>query len=130
MNQFFAKVGSFFQEIWFRLAVPKPLPPLLDEQGLQASPPTPEEAKKRLRMAITDYVAGGWSIEIENEFDAVLSKKAPFHWVGKLIVFLLLLLIFAPIALFYLIVVIIKGVNAKPARLRVWIDNDGRIQRQ
>jgi hypothetical protein len=60
----------------------------------------------------------------------VLSKRAPFHWVGKLIVFLLLLLIFAPIALFYLIVVIVKGVNAKPTRLRVWIDNDGRIQRQ
>jgi hypothetical protein len=130
MNQFFTKFGSFFQEIWFRLTVPKPLPPLLDEQGLPASPPTPEEAKRRLRTAITNYVADGWSIEIENEFDAVLSKKAPFHWVGKLIFFLLLLLIFAPIALFYLIVVIVKGVNAKPARLRVWIDAEGRVQRQ
>ena len=130
MNHFFTKVGSFFQEIWFRLAVPKPLPPLLDEQGLPASPPTPEEARKRLRSVITDYVAGGWSVEIENEFDAVLSKKPPFHWVGKLLIFLLLLLIFAPLGLFYLIVVIVKGVNAKPARLRVWIDNEGHIQRQ
>jgi hypothetical protein len=28
-----------------------------------------------------------------------------------------------------LIVVVIKGVSAKPARLRLWIDEDGRIKR-
>ena len=74
-------------------------------------------------------MAAGWSIEIENEFDAVLSKKGKFSWVGKLIIFLILLLLFAPLALFYLIVVVVKGVSAKPARLRLWIDEDGRIKR-
>jgi hypothetical protein len=93
-------------------------------------PPTPEEARKTLRKVVTDYVAGGWNIEIENELDVVLSKKAPFRWIGKLFIFLILLLIFAPLGLFYLIVVIVKGINAKPTRVRVWIDADGRIQQR
>jgi hypothetical protein len=130
MSDFLSKIGSLLQKAWFRFTVPKPLSPLLDDQRQPSSPPTPEEARRKFRSEITDYVAGGWRIEIENEFDAVLSKKAPFHWVGKLIIFLLLLLIFVPIGLFYLIVVIVKGVNAKPARLRIWIDDDGHIQRQ
>ena len=130
MIEFLSKMGSFMQELWFKLSVPKPLPPLVDEQGITLAPPTPEEAKKQLRKVVTDYVAGGWNIEIENDLEVVLSKKAPFRWIGKLVIFLLLLLIFAPLGLFYLIVVIVKGVNAKPARLRVWIDEDGRIQRR
>ena len=83
-----------------------------------------------LRAAITNYVADGWNVEIENDFEVVLGRKAKFHWVGKLIIFLLLLLLFAPIGIFYLIVVIIKGVTAKPVRMRLWIDNEGRLQRQ
>ena len=130
MIEFLSKMGSFMRELWFRLSVPKPLPPLVDEEGIPPAPPTPEEAKKQLRKVVTDYVAGGWNIEIENDLEVVLSKKAPFRWIGKLVIFLLLLLIFAPLGLFYLIVVIVKGVNAKPARLRVWIDEDGRIQRR
>jgi hypothetical protein len=90
---------------------------------------TPEEAKKILREAVTNYVSDGWNIEIENENDVVLGRKAKFQWVGKLVIFLLLLLIFAPLAIFYLIVVIVRGVTAKPARLHIWVDKDGRIQR-
>jgi hypothetical protein len=130
MKQFVDKFVSSMQDIWFRFTVPKPLPPLVDEKGQPLPPPTQEEAKKTLRTVITNYVADGWNIEIENDFEVVLGRKAKFHWVGKLIIFLLLLLLFAPIGIFYLIVVIIKGVTAKPARIRVWIDADGRIQRQ
>ena len=124
------KLGASLQDIWFRLTVPKPLPPLLDDQGQLLPAPTPDEAKKMLRAAITNYVADGWNVEIENDFEVVLGRKAKFHWVGKLIIFLLLLLLFAPIGIFYLIVVIIKGVTAKPVRMRLWIDNEGRLQRQ
>jgi hypothetical protein len=130
MSSFIDKFFSIAKDLWFRLTVPKPLPPLLDEQGQPLPPPTPEEAKKTLRAVITNYVADGWNIEIENDFEVVLGRKAKFHWVGKLITFLLLLLLFAPIGIFYLIVVIVKGVTAKPARIRVWIDADGRVQRQ
>jgi hypothetical protein len=130
MNDFLRKSGALLQDLWFRFTVPKPLPPLVDNQGQPLPPPTPEEAKKTLRAVITNYVADGWNIEIENDLEVVLGRKAKFHWVGKLIIFLLLLLLFAPIGIFYLIVVIVKGVTAKPARIRVWIDADGRVQRQ
>lgn len=120
---------SGVKDIWFRLTVAKQLPSPIDEQGSPLTPPTPQEARSVFRTTLTDYVAGGWSVEIENEFDAVLSKKAQFYWVGKLVIFLILLWLFVPLGLFYLIVVVVKGVNAKPARVRVWIDEDGRIQR-
>ena len=115
--------------MWFRLTVPKPLQPRVDDQGQPLPPPTAEEAKETLRAVITNYVADGWNIELENDFEVVLGRKAKFHWVGKLIIFLVLLLLFAPIGIFYLIVVIVRGVTAKPARLRIWIDEDGLIQR-
>ena len=130
MNDFLRKSRALLQDLWARFTVPKPLPPMVDEQGQPLPPPTPEEAKKTLRTVITNYVADGWNIEIENDLEVVLGRKAKFHWVGKLIIFLLLLLLFAPIGIFYLIVVIVKGVTAKPARIRVWIDADGRVQRQ
>jgi hypothetical protein len=130
MKLFMEKFASLLQDLWSRFTVPKPLPPMVDEQGQPLPPPTPEEAKKTLRAEITNYVADGWNIEIENDLEVVLGRKAKFHWVGKLIIFLLLLLLFAPIGIFYLIVVIIKGVTAKPVRLRLWIDNEGRLQRE
>ena len=129
MKNVLDKFALLVKDMWFRLTVPKPLPPLLDDQGQPLPPPTPEEARKTLRAVITNYVADGWNIEIENDLEVVLGRKAKFHWVGKLVIFLLLLLLFAPLGFFYLIVVIIKGVTAKPTRLRVWIDADGRVQR-
>ena len=131
MKKALAKASEFIKWLWFRITVPwweKPLPPLVDEKGAPLPPPTPEKAHEIFRRTLTDRVAGGWSIEIENQYDAVLSKKRKFTWFLKLIIFLLLLLVFAPLALFYLIVVIIRGVTAKPQRLRIWIDEDGRIQ--
>jgi hypothetical protein len=118
------------RDLWVRWGTPDPLPPLLDENGDLRPPPSPAQARTDFREALTDYVRDGWSIEIENEFDAVLSRKAKFSWVGKLIIFLILLIIFAPLAFFYLIVVIVKGVTARPLRIQLWIDEDGRINKK
>jgi hypothetical protein len=90
--------------------------------------PRPEEVRKSFREALTDYVAKGWTIEIENEFDAVISRKPKFRWFLKLVVFLILLLIFFPLAIFFLLVVLVRGLTAKPRRLRIYIDPDGQIQ--
>lgn len=130
MKEFFDKAVLFSKDLWFRLTVPKPLPPRVDDLGQILPPPTPSEAQKILRDAVTNYVADGWSIEIENENDVVLGRKAKFSWIGKLVLFLILLLLFAPLAIFYLIVVIVKGVTAKPERLHLWVDANGRIQRR
>ena len=89
---------------------------------------TPEEARKIFRSALTDYVAQGWKIEIENEFDAVISRKRTVRWVGKFLLFLLLFLIWFPLALFYLVIAIIMGVTARPKTMRVYIDEEGYVQ--
>lgn len=104
------------------------MPSFPDKDGVQVPTPTPEEAKKVFRQALTDYVAQGWTIEIENEFDAVISRKPKFRWVLKLIVFLVLLLVFFPLAIFFLLVVLIRGLTSRPRRLRVYIDPEGNIQ--
>lgn len=110
------------------MTVPRHSPLPVDEHGVPLPPPSAEESRKNFRAALTDYVANGWTIEIENELDAVLSKRRQFRWVGKLMIFLLLLLLFLPLGFFYLIVVIVKGVTAKPMRMRIWIDENGRIK--
>lgn len=115
---------------WEWFYVGKPLPPLVGDNGEQLPPPSAEQARLLFREALTNRVADGWKIEIENQFDAVLSRKQNPTWFGKLILFLILLVVFAPLALFYLIFVIITSVNAKPSTLRIWIDEDGRIQQQ
>ena len=115
---------------WKWLYVGKPLPPLVDQNGEILPPPTAEQARISFREALTNRVADGWIIEIENQFDAVLSRKSKPTWIGKLILFLILLVVFAPLALFYLIIVVITSVNAKPTTLRIWIDEDGRIQQR
>jgi hypothetical protein len=98
----------------------------MDEAPLPA--PTPEEARRSFREALTNCVAKGWTIEIENEFDAVISRKPQFRWFLKLVVFLILLLIFFPLAIFYLLVVLVRGLTAKPRRLRIYIGTEGRVQ--
>ena len=122
------QINKLLKRVWHWFTVPKPSTLVIENQDSLPSPPTAEEARKAFRRALTDSVAEGWTIEIENEYDAVVSKKPRFRWVGKLILFLLLLVFFAPLALFYLIVVIVQGVTAKPQRVRVWIDEGGRVQ--
>lgn len=134
MREVLFKAWSGFMSTLRNAPLASPMGERLKEQNTQENqtlpPTTAEDARRNFRIALTDCVAGGWAIEIENEFDAVLSKKASFHWAGKLLIFLLLLFIFAPLALFYLIVVVVKGISSKPLRLRVWIDEDGRIQQR
>ena len=113
---------------WKWLYVGKPLPPLVDDSGEELAPPTAEKARLLFREALTNRVADGWKIEIESQFDAVLSRKKSPTWIGKLILFLILLVVFAPLAIFYLIFVVITSINAKPLTLRIWIDEDGRIE--
>ena len=133
MKEMLARAWAGFQSTFATVRVSSPLGERLQAQDSQEPKqprPTAEDARKAFRTALTDCVAGGWTLEIENESEAVLSKKESFRWVGKLIIFLLLVFIFAPLALFYLIVIIVRGVSAKPIRLRVWIDEEGLIQQR
>ena len=128
MKEIINKIKAVGADLWNRATVEQPPAPRLDINGELLPPPSPAQARIDFRYALTSYVADGWSIEIENEFDAVLSRKPKFRWVGKLIIFLILIFIWAPIALFYLIVVIVRGVTAKPSRKRLWVTEDGRIE--
>jgi hypothetical protein len=104
------------------------MPPLQDKDAIPLSSPTHEEAHKFFREALTDYVARGWTIEVENEFDAVISRKPQFRWFLKLIIFLVLLFLFFPLAIFFLLVVLVRGLTANPRKLRIYIDPEGKIQ--
>ena len=130
MKKAVEKLVKFIRDFYDKNLVPKPSPSFVDEQGQPLPPPTLEQRKQKFRQFITNKVAEGWTIEIENEFDIVLSKKPSFTWFGKLVIFLILLLLFAPLALFYLIVVIIRGVTAKPIRSHFRIDEMGLIHRR
>lgn len=128
MNELLAKATDLLKKLWIQLTVPADTQNVGTEQGTASTIPSPGEARLKFRAVLTDYVADGWNIEIENEFDAVLSKRPQFRWVGKLIIFLILLLIFVPLALFYLIVIIVQGVTIKPRRMKVWVDELGQVQ--
>ena len=111
---------------------PKPSPDSQspsDKYGQPSQPLTLEQRKQILRDFLTKQVAQGWTIEIENEFDVVLGRKRKFNWGFKLIIFLILLLIFVPLALFYLVVVIIRGVTAKPVRRHYRVNDIGVISK-
>ena len=103
-------------------------PALIQEEPL--TPFTPEESRILFRKALTDSVEGGWKIEIENDLDAVLSKKPTFNWFGSLVGFVILLFIYFPFALFLLVVVIIRGVTRRDLTHKIWIDDRGQIQRR
>lgn len=128
MAAFWNKVTNGFRGIYDRLISSSSVPSFSDKNATHSIVPTPEVARITFREALTDYVARGWTIEIENEFDAVISRKPQFRWFLKLIVFLILLLIFFPLAIFFLLVVLVRGLTARPRRLRIYIDPDGQIQ--
>ena len=128
MNSVWSRSIEAVKGLWTRLSTPNRTAPIPDHDQVQMPAPTPEEARKIFRAALTEYVSNGWHIEIENEFDAVISKKRPFRWFVKLIIFLILLLIFLPLAFFYLIIVLIRALTAKPRTVRIYIDPDGQIQ--
>ena len=123
---------SFLKDLqarWFLFIRPKlSAPTPIQEEPL--TPLTPEESRLLFRKALTDSVEGGWKIEIENELDAVLSKKPTFNWFGSLVGFVILLFIYFPFALFLLVVVIIRGVTRRDITRKIWIDELGRVQRR
>ena len=86
-----------------------------------------EDRKSKFRRYLTNAVSQGWHIEIENEFDAVISKKQKTGWFGSLL-FLLLLLIFVPLAIFYLIYMVVTRSSGKSKLMKVWIDIYGDIK--
>ena len=106
--------------------VSKPFYPSNDT-GTDLSPLSEDQRRLVFREFLTRKVSEGWSIEIENPFDAVLSKKQSFSWIGKFFIFIILLLVFLPLAIFYLIVVVVRGVNATPYRQFYSVDEFGRV---
>ena len=89
---------------------------------------SPEERKSRFRRYLTILVGEGWHIEIENEFNAVLRFKTRSGFFIAFIIFVILLLIFGPLALFYLVYVIVTRIRGKQKLHKVWIDIYGNIK--
>ena len=87
-----------------------------------------KRAKELFKSALVDWVANGWHIEIENGYEAVLSKKKPFNWIPHLVIILLGLFLFAPLALFWILVMIIVALTRGTKTKRVWIDDEGKLQ--
>jgi len=92
-----------------------------------ANPVSEEKAKESLKLAISKLVERGWHIEMQNEFDAILSKKRGFNWVFHLIFLLILAVVFTPLALFWLFVMVILAVTSKPSTKRVWVEKNGEV---
>jgi hypothetical protein len=122
MKNFFKALSRF--PYYASTSTPTPI----QEEPL--TPLTPEESRILFRKALTDSVEGGWKIEIENELDAVLSKKPTFNWFGSLVGFVILLFVYFPFALFLLVVVIIRGVTRRDVTRKIWIDDKGQVQRR
>ena len=86
------------------------------------------DRKAKFRRYLTEWVGLGWHIEIENDFDAVISRKRKSGWFGTFVVFIIFLLIFAPLAIFYLIYVIVTRTSGKKQLVKVWIDIYGDLK--
>ncbi len=88
---------------------------------------TNEEAKSRLRKVVGDRVENGWHIEMQNEFDVIISKKKSFPWIVNLLMVLIWLVIFTPLALVWLFAMLIVAITRKPITRRIWIEKSGEI---
>ena len=93
----------------------------------EANPVSDEIAKRALTIAIAQKVERGWRIEMQNEFDAILSKKRDFNWILHVLLLLLFLILFAPLALFWLFVMVIIAVTRKRVTRRVWVEKNGEV---
>lgn len=124
MNRLLLTINKVVRFIWGNSKI---------ETNLQLSktPISETEMKRIFRTRITSLVADGWSIEIENEIDAVLSKshKKQFHALGWILGTIILFFIFAPLAilnLFIMVVVAIARPTIKVNR-KAWIDTFGNF---
>lgn len=86
-----------------------------------------KKAKELFRSALMDHVANGWHIEIENGYEAVLSRKKSFNWIPH-VLFIIVTLFFAPILSFvWFFVMIIIAVTTKSRTKRLWLDPEGEL---
>jgi len=98
-----------------------------EKASREANPVTDEEAKKSLTSAIAQRVERGWRIEMQNEFDAILSKRREFNWILHILLLVVFLFLFAPLALFWLVVMVIIAVTRKRITRRVWVEKNGEV---
>lgn len=90
-------------------------------------PVSVQQSKENLRAAVAKLVERGWRIEMQNEFDVILSKRQGFNWVFHLILILILVVIFAPLALFWLFVMVILAVTKRRSTKRVRVEKNGDV---
>lgn len=129
MKKYLESALILIKKLWIRLTVPEDFSQSssrVDSTGKPLPPPTPEEARAGFKRALTVKVAEGWKIEVENEYDAVISRKLKFKWVLKLLIFLVLCFV-PPIAFLYVVIVILMSFNRRPKRLQIGIDPNGWI---
>jgi len=91
------------------------------------NPVSEEKAKENLNAVIAKLVERGWHIEMENDSDFILSKKQGFNWIFHLIFLLILVVLFAPLALFWLFVMVILAVTRRRSTKRVWVEKNGEV---
>jgi hypothetical protein len=86
-----------------------------------------KKARDSFKTALVDNVANGWHIEIENGYEAVLSKKKPFNWIPHLVVILFGLFLFLPLAIFWILVMIVVAITRPTKTKRIWVDDLGEL---
>jgi hypothetical protein len=110
---------------WFEFSTPKA------DKDLPTSTPkadiTAEEGKRILRSELVRRAEKGWKIEIENDTDAVVSKKGSIAWILHIFIILILLVVFPLLAFFWLIIMVILAVTKKPRTMRIWVEKDGSL---
>ena len=89
-----------------------------------------KKAKELIKSTLVNEVANGWHIEIENGYEAVLSKKKPFNWIPHLVVILLGIFLFIPLAIFWPLVMIVVAVSRGTSTKRIWVDDEGKLHSQ
>ncbi len=86
-----------------------------------------EEATSALRKVISLQVEKGWRIEMQNEFDAILSKKKNFPWFFHILLIVIFFVLFSPLAILWLAVMLIIAVTSKPITKRIWVEKNGEV---
>ena len=101
----------------------------LDEEKLarETNPVSEETAKRALTVAVAQKVERGWRIEMQNEFDAIISKRREFNWILHILLFFLFLILFVPLAIFWLFVMVIIAVTRKRVTRRIWVEKNGEV---
>ena len=90
-----------------------------------------EELQRIFRSRLMDLVTKGWSIEIESEFEAVLSSttKREFHLLGWILGSIILFFIFVPLAVLNLFLMIVVAISrpTKKVTMKVRLDTFGNF---